>query len=89
MKIKEGFRLRDVCGAKVLTPQGIGNVDLNALIVLNETSCYLFEQLKDRDAFTIDDMVNLLTAEYEVSEEQARQDCENLLQEWSKIQLCE
>lgn len=88
MKIKEGFQLRDVCGEKVLTPQGIGHIDFNALIALNETSAYLYEKLVGRESFTVDDMVALLLAEYEVSEEQARTDCENLVEQWKKINLC-
>lgn len=88
MKINKGFQLRDVCGEKVLTPQGIGNIDFNALIALNETSAYLYEKLEGCESFTVDDMVALLLAEYEVSEEQARTDCENLVKQWKDINLC-
>lgn len=88
MRINKGFQLRDVCGEKVLTPQGIGNIDFNALIALNETSAYLYEKLEGRESFTVDDMVELLLAEYEVTAEQARTDCERLAQQWKEINLC-
>lgn len=88
MKIKEGFQLRDVCGEKVLTPQGLGNINFNALIALNQTSAYLYENLLGRE-FDVEDMVQLLLKEYEVSEEQARKDCENLMDKWVEINLVE
>lgn len=89
MKIKSGFELRDVCGEKVLTPQGLGNIDFNALIALNETSAYLYEKLVGRDNFTADDMADLLLAEYEVTCEQALADCQALAEKWIEIGLAE
>lgn len=89
MKIKSGFELRDVCGEKVLTPQGLGNIDFNALIALNETSAYLYEKLVGRDNFTADDMADLLLAEYEVTREQALADCQALAEKWIEIGLAE
>lgn len=89
MKIKSGFELRDVCGEKVLTPQGLGNIDFNALIALNETSAYLYEKLVGRDNFTADDMADLLLAEYEVTCEQALADCHDLAEKWIEIGLAE
>lgn len=89
MKIKQGFQLRDVCGEKVLTPQGLGHIDFNSLIALNETSAYLYTQLEGKEGFGVEDMVDLLLAEYEVSREQATTDCRNLLDKWTEIGLCE
>lgn len=89
MKIKEGFQLRDVCGEKVLTPQGLGNINFNSLIALNSTSAYLYENLCKRETFEVSDMVELLLAEYEVTAEQAQTDCENLAKQWIEIGLCE
>lgn len=89
MKIKKGFQLRDVCGEKVLTPQGLGNIDFNALIALNETSAYLYENLVECDGFEVDDIVALLLREYDVTEEQARTDCKALAEKWVEIGLAE
>lgn len=89
MKIKEGFQLRDVCGEKVLTPQGLSNINFNSLIALNSTSAYLYENLCKREAFEVNDMVELLLAEYDVTTEQAHTDCENLAKQWKEIGLCE
>lgn len=87
MKIKEGFQLRDVCGEKVLTPQGLGNIDFNALVALNETSAYLYTRLKELDSFEIEDMVNFLLEEYDVTADRARVDCENLVKQWAEVNL--
>lgn len=89
MKIKPGFELRDVCGEKVLTPQGLGNIDFNALIALNETSAYLYEKLVGRDDFSAEEMADLLLAEYDVTREQALGDCKALAEKWIEIGLAE
>lgn len=89
MKIKNGFLLRDVCGEKVVTPQGLDNIDFNALIALNESSAYLFERLQGSDDFSAQDMADLLCAEYEVDQATALRDSENLMKQWKEIGLAE
>jgi hypothetical protein len=53
---------------------------------MNETSAFLWEKVKDKD-FTIDDLVTMLTDEYDVDEETAKKDCESLMKLWGKIGL--
>ena len=45
-------------------------------------------QLADKD-FTIDDMVHILTSEYDVDESTARTDCQNIADEWHKVGFLE
>lgn len=88
MRIKEGFRLMDVCGNSVIVSEGIKNIDFNKIISLNETSAYLWKALEGKD-FTFDDMAELLIAEYEVNKETALADSEKLANEWIKIGIVE
>lgn len=78
MKIKEGFELRDICGEQLIIAHGIKNIDFTKVVRLNETAAFLWNKFVDTD-FNIDDMVSALTAEYDVSQEQAHADCTNLV----------
>lgn len=88
MKIKKGFELRDVCGEKVVIAQGIEHLDFSKMISLNETAAYLWENICEHE-FDARSLVQLLTKEYEVSEEQAATDVEALLKEWENLGLIE
>lgn len=70
MKIKDGFLLRQVAGQTVVLPTG-GGLDLNMMITLNDTGAFLWERLQaDTDEAAL---VAALLAEYDVTEEKARQ----------------
>lgn len=88
MKIKKGFELRDVCGEKVVIAQGIEHLDFSKMISLNETAAYLWENICENE-FDARSLVQLLTKEYEVNEEQAATDVEALLKEWENLGLIE
>ena len=45
MRIKKGLELRDVCGEKVIIPQGIENLDFSKMINLNESAAFLWEKV--------------------------------------------
>ncbi len=83
MRAKTGFNLRSVCGENIIVAEGKENIDFSNIISMNETSAYLWEKIQGKD-FTIDDMVKLLTDEYEVDEETARKDCETVADQWMK-----
>lgn len=88
MKIKEGFRLMDVCGNSVIVSEGIQNIDFNKIINLNETSAYLWKKLEGKD-FDAETMAELLTEEYDVDKATALADCEALAQKWVEIGIVE
>lgn len=89
MKIKQGFELQNVCGEYIIVPTGIENVDYSKIISLNETAAYLWEGCCALDSFTVDTMVELLTREYEVEEQVAREDCEMIAARWAEMRLIE
>lgn len=89
MKIKEGFEIQNVCGEFIIIPAGVDNIDYSKIISLNESAAYLWNTLKEKSAFTIDDMVETLLAEYEVEPNIAREDSEAIVERWREMDLIE
>lgn len=83
MKLKKGFTLRQIVGENVLVAEGVENVDFDKMIVLNSTAKFLWESLQVKD-FTVDDAVKLLTDEYDVTAEKAREDVEKLFTQFKE-----
>lgn len=83
MKIKEGFELRDICGENIVIGHGLENIDFTKVISMNESAADVWHGVEGKD-FTLDDMVKVLTDNYEVDEETARRDCEKLLTDWQE-----
>lgn len=86
MKIKEGFKLRTICGQNVISGEGSANVNYSSLISLNDTAAYLFKNLEGKD-FTEETAVDLLLQEYEVDAETAAKDVKALIAKWLEIGL--
>ena len=86
MKIKPNFELRKICREHIVIATGRENIDFTKVISLNESAAHVWNHVNGTE-FTIDDMVSALTSEYEVSDEQARHDCETLIDQWQKAGL--
>ena len=77
MRLNKGFALRQVAQIWVVLPLGEKTVDFSGMLTLNDSGAMLWKVLEnggDQDA-----LVAALTAEYEVSEAQARTDVEEFL----------
>ena len=83
MKKKEGFVMNSVCGEKILIAEGIENIDINHIVALNSTAAFLWENMGD-DVFTVDDLVERLTAQYDVSADVAKSSIEQFLEDMKK-----
>lgn len=77
MKLKDGFVLREVLGEKVVLPSG-ENLDLNMMITLNETAELIWQRLSV--GAEMDELVQALTAEYDVDEARARASAERFVE---------
>lgn len=77
MKLKEGFVLRDVAGSCVVVPTG-ADINFNGMISLNDTGKTLWQRLEAEA--TIDDLVDALTAEYDVDRDTARVGAERFVE---------
>ncbi len=88
MKIKNGFVLRDICGVKVVSGEGLDKVNYSKLITLNDTACYLWEAIEGKD-FSNESLVGLLLEKYDVSEDVAKTDVEALVAKWKELDMIE
>lgn len=88
MKTKKGFNLRNVCGEQIIVAEGRENIDFSKIISMNESSAYLWSAIQGKD-FTEEDLVKLLTEEYEVDEDTARKDAETIAKQWIDAGIAE
>ena len=58
MKAKKGFNLRQVCGEYIIVAEGDENIDFSNIISMNESSAFLWKEIKDMESFNIDYLVN-------------------------------
>lgn len=72
MKIQPGFTLKEVAGSGVIVPTGSNIVDFSAMITLNDTGAFLWNNIKDD--ITEEELTAVLLAEYDVDEDTARAD---------------
>ena len=77
MKLNKNFVLRRVANAYMVLPLGQATVSFEGMLKLNESGALLWKALKD--GADLDGLVNALTAEYNVSEDQARADIQEFL----------
>ena len=68
MKLKEGFVLRQVAGETVVLPAG--DMDINAMITLNETGVFLWQKLEQET--TVEELVAEVLKVYETDEVTAK-----------------
>ena len=89
MKIKKGFVLREVCGENVIIGEGLGAINFGKMLALNESAAWLWKQAVEMGDFTLEALAEKLCQEYEVSEEEARQDVTEIVGEWQKVNVVE
>ena len=88
MKTKKGFNLRQVCGENVIVAEGVENIDFSSIISMNESSAYLWNNIQGKE-FDNNDLVELLTQEYDVDADTAAKDVEALVAQWLKAGIIE
>lgn len=72
MIIKKSYLLREVAGTHVVLPMGSALVDFNGVITLNESGVMLWKLLEQ--GTDVEALVEAMTSEYNVSEEEALND---------------
>jgi len=88
MQLKPDFELREVCGENVVIPCGIGNVNFDRIIHLNETGAFLWKEATKGD-FSTDTLTEALLNEYEVEADVARKDVEAFINQLVTEQLAQ
>ena len=89
MKVKKGFNLREVCGEHIIVAEGDENIDFSNIISMNESSAYLWEEVQNRESFTVDSLVELLCNQYEIDEDTTRKDATTLASQWAAAGIIE
>ena len=89
MKAKKGFKLRDVCGEKVIVADGIANIDFSRIISMNESAAYLWRHIEDGRDFSEETLTKLLLDEYDTDEATAKADVEKLMASWREAEIVE
>ena len=75
MRINEKMKVRTVAGENIVMIQGVEGTDMTRVVALNESALLLYNKLLGRE-FEVEDVVRVLTDEYEVNEADARKDDE-------------
>lgn len=88
MRLVDGFRLRDVMGQATVIGEGIGQVNFNKLITLNESAAWLWRSVEGKD-FDAETLAGLLVEKYGIDMELARKDAEAVMSKWIEIGLVE
>ena len=77
MKIKKGFVLRDVAGRSVVVATGAAAKRLRGMVMLNETGKEIWTRLQK--GMDQDEIIRSMIEDYDVSEEKATADVQNLI----------
>lgn len=88
MKINPKYKIREIAGETIIVNQGMANVNMTRIILLNSSARLLFESLSGRD-FSVSDAAEVLKDRYGVDEERALTDAGiwvNLLKESGVIE---
>lgn len=77
MKIDKNFVLREIAGEYIIIPTGRTALEFNGLITVNEVGMELWKMLQED--VTFDDLLNGILEEYDVDENEAREDIQEFL----------
>ena len=88
MKIVEGFRLRPLGKEFIVTPESVAQINFNKMISLNSSAAYLWKSVEGKE-FSPEDLKRLLLDRYDVDEEIAARDAENIARTWVEAGIAE
>lgn len=89
MRLKKGFVLREVCGERVITGEGLEAINFGKLLALNETAAYLWQKAQEQGDFTIESLTSKLCEDYEVEQDTAAADVAGIIKEWQEVGVIE
>lgn len=85
MIIKKELIKREIAGDTILVPVGKTVYDSNGLFVLNELGAFIWDLLPNVD--TQEEICQAILKEYEVSEEEARKDIAEFMNQLQKLDV--
>lgn len=87
MKRKDNFVMKNVGGENLLVPLGSQVLDLNGMVLLNETGSCLWEYLEEDRS--LNELVAILAERFDVDHERAIADVQNFLDQIRSMGLLE
>lgn len=87
MKIKENFVLRNIADEYIVMPTGSNIAVFDGAVALNEVSAFIFEKLCSPTSK--EDLVKAVLNEYDVDEETAAEDVDNLISRFEEMGIIE
>lgn len=87
MKRKKDFLLQEVGGERLLVPLGAQVIDLNGLIILNDTAARVWELLAEERS--LDELGAAVSEQFDVAADVARADVEVFVNEAIRLGLLE
>ena len=88
MRIKQGYKVRELAGENVVIMQGRSGADMTRVISLNNSSLLLWNNLFDGD-FSADDVQRILLENYHVDEAVAAADAQAWVEKMQQTGLVE
>ncbi|MBQ3148826.1 MAG: PqqD family protein [Alistipes sp.] len=88
MRIKSGYRVREIAGENVVIMSGQAGVDMARVITLNDSSLLLWNNLMSLD-FTASDVERILLENYEVEKCVAAADAQQWVDKMQQAGLIE
>ena len=88
MRIKQGYKVRELAGENVVIMQGRSGADMTRVISLNNSSLLLWNNLLDVD-FSADDVKRILLENYDVEEAVAAADAQAWVEKMQQSGLVE
>ena len=82
MKINNNFMLKKVAGEYMIIPTGNNNVNFSKIFNINETGAFIFEKLKDGK--NKEEVLELMSKEYNASKDVLKNDIEEFIDELKK-----
>ena len=73
MKIKQGYKIREIAGEKIIVIQGKYGEDMTKIVSLNSSAELLVKELAGKE-FEISDAASILTCHYDVDFQTAERD---------------
>ncbi len=85
MKVKQDFMIRKILDDYIVVPVGEEMVNFDAMMTLNETGAFLWEQLQEDK--TEEELVEALCKEYDINQETAREDVSDFIKLLEQVQV--
>ncbi len=85
MKIAEGFILKNIAGTNIVVPVGANTVTFKAVITLNDSGAFLWQQLSEDK--TEEELVMAMLSEYDVDRQTAETDVAEFIENLTKAGL--